>query len=224
MYSREIEQHKSSLKLSDALRETLVGLLLGDAHLETQNRGRTYRVKLEYSAERQEYVNHLYVLFQDWVLTPPQLKADHTHNNLWFQTVSHPAFRFYAHLFYKEGRKGVPRNVRKLMSARSIAYWYMDDGSVKSRESKGVIFNTHCFKRNEVQQLTEVLRAQFQLEASEREQKDGIQIYVSGKSYERFREIVDPHLHPSMLYKIPVDRKHKCLNGNGGVQRSARSE
>ena len=224
MYSREIEQLKSSLRLSGSQRETLVGLLLGDAHLETQNQGRTYRVKFEYSAERREYVDHLYGLFKDWVLTPPQLKSDATHNNLWFQTVSHPAFRFYAHQFYIGGRKCVRKNVHKLLSARSIAYWFMDDGSIKSRESKGVIFNTHCFTRNEIRQLVEVLRAQFQLEASERKQKDGIQIYISGKSYERFSEIVDPHLHPSMLYKIPVDRKHKCLNGNGGVQRSARSE
>ena len=95
---------------------------------------------------------------------------------------------------------------------------------MKSRESKGVIFNTHCFTRNEIQQLMEVLRMHYGLETSERKQKDGIQIYISGKPYERFRRIIDPYLHPSMLYKVPVDRKHKCLNGNGGVQRSARPE
>ena len=37
MHSRKIERTKSSLKLSDEQREVLVGLLLGDAHLETQN-------------------------------------------------------------------------------------------------------------------------------------------------------------------------------------------
>ena len=207
MFSREIEQEKSLLKLNDMQREVLVGVLLGDAHLETQNSGRTYRVKFEYGAEHAEYANHLYELFKEWILTPPQLKHDATHNNIWFQTVSHSAFRFYAHQFYDEKRKCVPKLIHRYLTERAIAYWYMDDGSIKSRESKGVLFNTQGFVQNDVQRLIDVLRTKFALEANERKQKDGIQIYVSGKSYERFREIVDEFVLPSMRYKIPVDRK-----------------
>lgn len=207
MYLREIEKAKSLLKLNDMQREVLVGVLLGDAHLETQNSGRTYRVKFEYSAEHGEYAHHLYEIFKEWILTPPQLKHDATHNNIWFQTVSHSAFRFYAHQFYDEKRKCVPKLIHRYLTARAIAYWFMDDGSIKSRDSKGVIFNTHGFVRNDVKQLMDVLRSRFALETNERKQKDGIQIYVSGKSYERFREIVDEYIPPSMRYKIPVDRK-----------------
>jgi hypothetical protein len=207
MYSRVIEQRKFALKLSAIQRETLVGLLLGDAHLETQNRGRTYRVKFEYSTKHRAYAEHLYELFHDWVLTPPQLKNDATHNNIWFQTVSHPAFRFYAHQFYDGKRKCVPKLIHRYMTARTVAYWFMDDGSIKSRESKGVIFNTHGFERKDVQRLIDALRSRFSLEANERRQQEGWQIYISGKSYVRLREIVDPYLHPSMLYKVPVDRK-----------------
>lgn len=206
MYSREIEEKKSSLKLSDLQRDTLIGVLLGDAHLETQNRGRTYRMKFEYGLKQQAYAEHLYELFKEWILTPPQQKLDASHNNIWFQTVSHQAFRFYAHQFYDGRKKRVPDNIHRLLTARSIAYWYMDDGSTKSRDSKGVIFNTHCFARNEVEQLSECLRQRFNLEAQPRRQKEGNQIYVSGKSYERFRKLVDPFIHPSMRYKIPVDR------------------
>ncbi len=215
MYSREIEKLKSSLKLTDEQRDVLIGVLLGDAHLETQNGGRTYRVKFEYSAGHGEYANHLYKIFKEWILTPPQRKQDATHNNVWFQTVSHAAFRFYAHQFYDEKKKCVPKLIHRFLTARSIAYWFMDDGSIKSRESKGVIFNTQGFERNEVKRLMTVLRKSFDLEASERKQKDGLQIYISGKSYKRFREIVDAYIHPSMRYKIPperslVDRKHNA--------------
>lgn len=207
MHSREIEHRKSSLKLSDLQRETLIGLLLGDAHLETQNRGRTYRLKVEYSAKQQEYANHLYELFQEWVRTPPQLKQDESYNNIWFQTVSHGAFRFYAHQFYDTQGKCVPRTIHRFLTPRSIAYWFMDDGSIKSRESKGVIFNTQGFARNDVKRLIAALRTRFSLEANERKQKEGWQIYISGNSYQRFRELVDSFILPSMLYKIPVDRK-----------------
>lgn len=205
VYSRELEQKKSSLKLSDQQRETLVGLLLGDAHLETQNRGRTYRVKFEYSTPHSEYANHLYDLFREWVFTPPQNKVDDTHDNIWFQTVSHPSFRFYAHQFYDGKTKVVPKNIHRLLTARGLAYWYMDDGSVKSRESKGVILNTQCYTRNEIANLISALK-RFNLECSEREQKEGLQIYISGASFDVFRNIVDPYVVPSMRYKIPIDR------------------
>ena len=207
MYSREIEERKSSLKLSDEQRDILIGLLLGDAHLETQNGGRTYRVKFEYSIKHSEYANHLYALFQEWILTPPQIRHDAARNNVWFQTVSHPAFRFYAHQFYDGKRKCVPKLIHRYLTARAIAYWFMDDGSIKSRESKGVLLNTQGFVQNDVQRLTQALRRKFALEATERKQKEGTQIYISGTSYERFREIVDEHILPSMRYKIPTDRK-----------------
>ncbi len=93
------------------------------------------------------------------------------------------------------------------MTARSVAYWFMDDGSVKSRESKGVVFNTQGFVLNDVERLCDALRSRFGLEAEPRMQKEGFQIYVSGTSFERFREIVDPFVIASMRYTIPSDRK-----------------
>lgn len=207
MYSREIEERKSRLRLTDEQREIIVGLLLGDAHLETQNGGRTYRMKLEYSQKHRQYAEHLYGIFREWILTPPKVKTDATHDNVWFQTVSHQAFRFYAHQFTESGRKCVPKLIHRFLAARSVAYWFMDDGSIKSRESKGVILNTHGFVKNDVGLLIGALRSRFGLEADLRRQKDGLQIYVSGKSFERFREIVDPYVVASMRYKIPADRK-----------------
>jgi LAGLIDADG DNA endonuclease family protein len=206
MRSLEIENKKSSMKLTDIQRETLIGLLLGDAHLETQNKGRTYRIKFEYSVKQREYLDHLYELFEEWTLSPPRTKSDSTHNNVCFQTVSHSAFRFYAHQFYDERKKRVPENIHRFLTPRAIAYWYMDDGSIKSKDSKGVIFNTQCFTREEVARLVEALQRDFGLEAKERRQPEGWQIYISGKSYERFREIVDPYVIDSMRYKIPTDR------------------
>src|SRR5439155_19368049 len=95
--SRTIEDYKQRLNLTDRQREVLVGLLLGDGCLETANRGRTYRLKVEQSHFHQAYVYHLYEVFQEWVLTPPRHRAvvsrGHSSENWLFQTVSHGAFR-----------------------------------------------------------------------------------------------------------------------------------
>ena len=207
MYSKIIEEKKAELKLTDIQREVLIGILLGDAHLETQNQGRTYRVTFEYSAKQRLYVEHLFEIFQEWTLQIPKLKKDQTHDNLWFQTVSHSAFRFYAHQFYENNKKRVPKNIHRFLTDRAIAYWFMDDGSAKSNASKGVIFNTQGFTRNDTAVLIDTLTKSYQLDAAERRQKEGYQIYVSGNSYERLREIIDPYIIPSMRYKVPGDRK-----------------
>lgn len=145
--SRAIEAYKTTLRLSDVQREILVGSLLGDACLETQNAGRSYRLKIEQGIAHAAYVQHLYVVLRDWVLSPPRSKQVQTRGlttlNLAFQTVSHPELSFYGELFYRDRRKIVPDRIGDLLTARGLAYWYMDDGSMKSNQSKGVLSSTH---------------------------------------------------------------------------------
>src|SRR6266566_10060282 len=171
MRSRELEAYKNTLALSSVQREVLVGLLLGDACLETQNRGHTYRLKVEQSARHTADVDDLYALFQEWVRTPPGARSKRASNgavttNLAFQTVSHSAFRFYAQQFYADGRKSVPELIYHWLTPRGLSYWFMDDGSLKSSQSKGVILNTQCFERQDVEVLAATLRDLFGLQVT----------------------------------------------------------
>ena len=166
--SRTIEEYKIHLDLTSQQREILVGILLGDGCLETRNGGRTYRLKVEQSHAHQAYVHHLYELFKEWVLTPPRrrevVSRGHESENWVFQTVSHGAFRFYAQQFYADGKKCVPKLIDHWLTPRGLAYWFMDDGSIKSKASKGLIFNTQGFYRQEVERLCRVLQTLFGLE------------------------------------------------------------
>ena len=127
MRSRVIEAYKATLRPSDVQREMLVGILLGDACLETQNAGRTYRLKVEQGAAHRDYVLHLCEMFRDWVLSPPRSKQGTTRGvptlNLAFQTVSHEELRAYAQIFYRERRKIVPEGIADLLTPRALAYW-----------------------------------------------------------------------------------------------------
>ena len=210
MRSRAIEAYKTTLRLSDVQREILVGILLGDACLETQNAGRTYRLKIEQGIAHADYVQHLHSVLRDWVLSPPRPKQGQTRGvttlNLAFQTVSHTELSLYGELFYRNRRKIVPEPIGELLTDRGLAYWFMDDGSMKSSESKGVLFNTHAFNLDDIDRLIEVLE-KFGLLARVRRQSDGNQIYVSGASYERFVELVDPYVIEAMRYKVPQPRR-----------------
>lgn len=211
MRSQKTEEYKKGLKLSKRQREVLIGTLLGDACLETSNNGRTYRLKIEQGEIHRDYLYHLYMLFEEWVLSPPRERQiicrGHTSLSLAFSTISHTSFRFYAHQFYGARGRKVPKLIHRWLTSVSLAYWYMDDGSIKSKESKGVILNTQSFSRVEIKQLIQVLESVFRLQAKERKQREGYQIYISGHSYERFREIIGPHVVDSMWYKMPPPRR-----------------
>jgi len=211
MRSKVIERYKTRLQLTSTQREVLIGLMLGDGNLETANSGRTYRLKIEHSVNQREYLEHLYNLFKEWVLTPPRIRRfsvnNKVYNHLVFSTLSHASFRFYAHQFYNDGKKVVPKLIHRWLTPVALAYWFMDDGSIKSRESKGVIFNTQGFSLFDVKKLINAMERNFQLEVKERKQKEGYQIYVSGNSYEKFSSLVQPHLIESMKYKLPACRQ-----------------
>ena len=58
--SKLLKEYKESLyKLSDLQFEALIGLLLGDASLQTQNKGKTYRIKFEWGNNSKAYVDHV---------------------------------------------------------------------------------------------------------------------------------------------------------------------
>ena len=69
-----------------------------------------------------------------------------------------------------------------------------------------MIFNTQAYDSSDIRRLIDVLEG-FGLEAWERRQSDGIQIYVSGDSYERFSELVGPYVIEAMRYKVPLTRR-----------------
>jgi len=207
MHAKKIELYKTRLTLTREQKEILVGLLLGDGHLETQNSGRTFRLKIEHSVKQRPYVDWLYERFRSWVLTPPQKKLKivrgRMHEEWWFTTLSHGALRYYGHLFYQKGIKVVPRIIAHLLTPRAFAVWFMDDGSVKSSATNGRLINTHGFTRHDVRRLCATLNCQFNLHTRERYQRDGWQIFIPAEDATTLVALLQPYMIPFFAYKLP---------------------
>ena len=208
MRSHSIEAFKKRLKISTFQRQLLVGLLLGDGHLETQNHGRTYRLKIEHSLTQKLYVDWLYEHWKAWTLTPPQRKEQlvqgKTYMKYWFNTVSHASLRFYGQQFYRERCKIVPKAISHWLTPLALAIWFMDDGSRKSHQTCSLLLNTQCFEEGEVMRLVQALKQRFDLDTRMRRQKEGFQIFIPSSEARRFVEIIQPYLHTSMRYKVPM--------------------
>lgn len=207
MHSNAIEEIKKKLKLNKMQRDIVVGLMLGDGCLETQNNGRTYRLKIEQSEKHKEYLVWLYNIFKDWTRTTPKLKIQMRHSGtkvrmLCFNTYSHGIFRFYAHQFYKDGKKQIPRIIHKLLTPLSLAIWFMDDGSWKSEHHKTYILHVDGYSRHDLLRIQKVLLVKFKIKTSLHRQYKNWRIYIKTASAETFRNLVQKHIVRSMMYKL----------------------
>ena len=210
MRSNIIESYKETLKLSDLQKEVLIGVLLGDGHLETQNGGRTYRLKIEHSFLQKDYVDWLYQIFKEWVTTPPrertQIVLGVPYNKYGFSTLSHGAFRFYAQQFYQNKKKVLPKAIHKWLSPIAMAVWYMDDGSIKSNRHRALIINTQSFSIPDLKRLIIIFKDKYGIEMKLRKQsRKSIEIYqliTTSDTVARFVDIIRPHILPSMHYKL----------------------
>lgn len=208
MNSNEIKSFAESIKLTAEQRGILVGTLLGDGHLETQNKGRTFRLKVEHSISQKDYTDWVFEKFKNLTLTGPQVKEQKINGKLyqkyWFSTVSNGAVRFYAQQFYQNGKKVVPKFIAKLVTPISLAVWFMDDGSLKSKFHRARIINTQSFSEIDLKRLQDMLLKKFNINTTLRNQSEGKQIYIPSTEIGKFVSIVKPYIHQSMIYKIKV--------------------
>ena len=207
MYTKKLELYKRTLHLIPRQREILIGKLLGDGHLETQNNGRTFRLKIEHAITQRPYVDWLASEFSGWLRTPPRVWTRTVNGKAYrkygFQTVSHPAFRFYAQQFYRLGRKVVPSQIHRWLTPLVFTVWYMDDGSVKSLQTNGRILNTQGFMKDDVERLVTTLNQRYTVSAISRKQPEGWQIFIPGGSAEKLNALLIPLLLPLFKYKLP---------------------
>lgn len=133
--SNLLKKYKEQLNtLSKEQWEASIGLILGDASLNTQNKGKTYRIKFEWSNKNKAYIDHVLNLFDEWIISEPHKKIRTSPNgkevfNWGFQTISHQAFNPLAELFIQNSKKTVSNGlILNHLTSRGLAYWFMDDG------------------------------------------------------------------------------------------------
>ena len=63
--------YKKTLKLTKIQREIIIGTLLGDSSIP-QQKSKSYNIKFDQSIKNKEYIDHLYIIFKNFVGT--QLK------------------------------------------------------------------------------------------------------------------------------------------------------
>lgn len=210
--SNKFKEYKNSLgQLTKTQFEASIGLMLGDASIQTQDKGVSYRMKFEWGNKNLPYVKHVYDLFDKWVISEPHKKTRLSPKgndiiNWGFQTLSHTAFNVLASLFLIYGKKSIYNNlIVDHLTPVGLAYWFMDDGGKldynPNSKNKSIVLNTQSFKDNEVNIMCKQLNEKFHLDCEVRSNKGKKVIVI--RNYDIFVSLTDPHIITEMRYKLP---------------------
>ena len=194
-------------QIPNELKEVLIGSALGDLYIRKRSKNTSLHFKQ--SIRNEPYIIHLYTIFQEFCKTTPQIKdarlKDKTHQSIFFDTLTYEAFNYYYDLFYKNKKKVIPSNIEELLTARSLAYWAMDDGSP---DRSGFVFNTNSFTLSEVELLVKVLKNKFNLNCSIHTRKDmaitPYLLYIKADSWNKFITLIEPYIIPHFQYKLKL--------------------
>jgi hypothetical protein len=209
--------------------DLLVGTLLGDGNLQTETKGRNWRYRALHKAEHKPYLYHKYDLLKDLCSSEPILskifdsRTNKYYERYYFNTKTNDCFRFYANIFYKFDPKtqcmvkDVPIKIEKFLTPRAVAYWYMDDGSLKwLGHSNAMRICTENFSKDGVCRLQKTLQNQYNISTSLTKKTRvvngdrvfvGYRISINEKNSAAFRELIKPHLVDCMKYKVTDGKK-----------------
>jgi LAGLIDADG DNA endonuclease family len=203
------------MNLNKQIKEFLIGTLLGDAHIGRTGLNKAF-ISFEQSSKKREYLNYLLNItkegeiplmdenVREYLRDDPRYKT--TNRSLYFRTQSIEELKPMADLFLdREDKKIIPQNIADHLTARSLAFWIMDDGQQVKRG--GVTLCTDSYSTGEIGILREALKKNFNLETSIHTKKganDAIyeRIYIKKDELENIKPSLKSHMHASMLYKI----------------------
>lgn len=193
------------IRITSRQKQIIMGKILGDGHLETTN-DKTYRLKIEHSYKQKAYVDWLYQELKPLATGEPKIKEQSVkgvvYRKYWFNTRYTGSLRFYAQQFYENKRKIVPRSIGRWLTPLTMAVWFMDDGSIKSKAHRARLINTQGFSKSEVVNLMTAMLTKHNLHCKLRKQKEGWQIMIMATDAKSFTTLIKPHIHPSMDYKL----------------------
>jgi hypothetical protein len=200
----------AAMELTPLLLEVLVGTMLGDCSAQKNGPKSNARLQFKQSVVNQPYIDHLYDLFKDYTGSKPLWHTQHDPrpnrspfaHSCTFKTRSLACFTKVYDLFYSDGIKILPSNLGDLLTARGVAYWFMDDGYNGPKSSMGLFFCTECFTLKECELLMSILTDKFGLNCGMIKYNGNHRIYVRNSSREDFINLVRPYLLPHFYYKV----------------------
>jgi LAGLIDADG DNA endonuclease family len=191
--------------------QVIIGLLLGDGHLEKRTKGIGSRLIVEQTNRNIEYLIWIYQFFNEKGYcnnkTPKLFKRIKKNNTIYFgfrfNTYTFSTLNWLHKLFYSDNHiKRLPLSfLYEYLNPMALALWFMGDGS---KLGVGFKIATNCFIRSELEELCNLFFIKFKINCSlQKNNKDWI-IYIKKNSAQDFSDLIEPYMLNSMKYKLGI--------------------
>lgn len=207
--------------------KVLIDFALGDGHI--QKYGGSYHYKLEHSTKQTEYFRHKVDVLKSLGFTGKErinekVLGGKLHHTISFVVHVNDAMKTAYKYIVNNGRKSIDKKLISSLDAKTLAYWYMDDGSAdkssKSTSSPGNGYRyyytypipklskmrlyTYNFTNDEQKLIQNWLVEKFNINSNlVTSKRDGTFIAVNKlEDRENFINTIKPYVIPSMNYKI----------------------
>jgi hypothetical protein len=204
------KQLKKKFKFDANQKDIIIGTLLGDATIATRQGRPILRLKFEQQEKFKLYIDHLYEEFKPLIGSAPAPRFNHECTKVvsfWVATYTNPSLKYYYDLFYKiHGSKRVPKQIGKLLNAKVLAYWFMDDGTCKQLKQGSYAYglSTQGFPYKDQLLLVKALKQCFGLQVTINKSGKYYKLYISTRSSSDFRLLVEPYLLSVFRYKLGI--------------------
>lgn len=195
------------MQLSRQQNDILIGMILGDCHLEKN--GHNVRLRVDHAENQKKYLEWKYKIFQNLASKPRLIQTidrrwGKTYKRWHFSTFSSELFNVYWKMFYKDKRKIIPKNIKRIMSSPlSLAIWFMDDG-YKRNDCNALRLNTDSFQLKEQELLQKCLKSNFGIETKLHKKGKFWNIYIPSSEARKFCRLIKPYIISGMDYKISL--------------------
>jgi len=209
--------------------DVLLGFLIGDGCLQKNKQwdNNIFRLRKQHSLKQLEYNEfcaELYGVkcnntgksgFTDDVMSTFNTKSYYINND------------FIERLFPNGSKKRITTGIEKYMTIRTLAIWFMDDGSnyIYNEDGSNIRLHTEGLTKKENYNLQTILKNKFNIvcdvETTKRQRKDRIGEYnyyfnlkLNNENSLKFQELIKNYVHPSMEYKLNKKYRGFYLHDN----------
>ena len=194
------------------LHSILIGIMLSDGGLYKTSHSSNVRFEMSFGEKYKDLALHIGDLFKEYMsnpVKPVKVKGvNKVYNNYRLKTKTLSLFNPYHDMFYQlnsetnKYTKIIPKNIIDLMDPIVLAYLIQGDGNFDKGRNRVRIY-TNSYQKSEVENLAKAINTKLNIyTATLLDRKDQWILTIGAKNLDLLRNIVVPHFHPSMVYRV----------------------
>lgn len=194
-------------KANKLQRHVLIGTLLGDSSLHLDKDCINPRFKCDHGPLQKDYCHSKFEVFKDMGMKfryrkrlTPDKRTGKYYESYVVESRNNPYFLKIYKNMYIDGIKRINNTILKDFNEISLAYLFMDDGA---KHGDTIKIYTNGFIKEDVKILIDFFYRKFDLKFTIHSNNS---IYLIKSYFKKFKELVEPYIHKTMLYKIKDQR------------------